>query len=177
MTDVFVNEFNNQIFNQDGNDGTILKIKYYIPPNLIFQHLPVREKVDEIEVNRKRNGYIIDTLRSVDISEILKKGEKVVCNYENVFYQENFKLSPFRKIIEKLFIVRQENKDKKNYLMQGLVKLIMNSLYGVQIRRDINKSYYCKSKTWVKTEFDGNVLGYWKLPNGNYTVKIKKTLD
>ena len=58
--------------------------------------------------------------------------------------------------------------------MQGLVKLIMNSLYGVQIRRDINESYSCKSKTWMKTEFDENVLDYWKLPNGNYIVKMKK---
>ena len=58
--------------------------------------------------------------------------------------------------------------------MQGLVKLIMNSLYGVQIRKDYNESYYCKSETWMKTEFDENVLDYWKLPNGNYIVKMKK---
>ena len=58
--------------------------------------------------------------------------------------------------------------------MQGLVNLSMNSLYGIQIRRDINESYSCKSETWVKKEFDENVLDYWKLPNGIYTVKIKK---
>ena len=58
--------------------------------------------------------------------------------------------------------------------MQKLVKLIMNSLYGVQIRRDINESYYCKSENWMKTEFDENVLDYWKIPNGNYIVKTKK---
>ena len=58
--------------------------------------------------------------------------------------------------------------------MQGLVKLSMNSLYGVQIRRDIRESYYCKSETWMKTEFDENVLDYWKIPNGNYIVKMKK---
>ena len=44
--------------------------------------------------------------------------------------------------------------------MEGLVKLIVNSLYGVQIRRDINESYYCKSESWMTTEFDGNVLDY-----------------
>ena len=58
--------------------------------------------------------------------------------------------------------------------MQGLVKLIMNSLYGVQIRRDINEPYYCKSENWMKTEFDENVLDYWKLPNGIYIVKMKE---
>ena len=58
--------------------------------------------------------------------------------------------------------------------MQGLFKLIMNSLYGVQIRRDINESYKGKSKTWMKTEFDENILDYWKKPNGNYIIKMKK---
>ena len=58
--------------------------------------------------------------------------------------------------------------------MQRLVKLTMNSLYGVEIRKDINESYYCKSETWMKTEFDENVLDYWKLPSGNYIVKMKK---
>ena len=61
--------------------------------------------------------------------------------------------------------------------MQGLVKLFMNSHYGVQIRRDINEIRCCKSETWIKTEFDENVLDYWKLPNGNSIVKIKKTMD
>ena len=50
----------------------------------------------------------------------------------------------------------------------------MNSLYGVQIRRVFDESFYCKSETWMKTEFDGNVLGYRKLPNGNYIVTMKK---
>ena len=58
--------------------------------------------------------------------------------------------------------------------MQGLVKLIMNSLYGVQIRKDSDQSYKCKSQHWMETEYDENVLDYWKLPNGNYIVKLKK---
>ena len=46
--------------------------------------------------------------------------------------------------------------------------------YGVQIRKDINESHYCKSETWMKTEFDENVLDYWNLPNGNYIMKMKR---
>ena len=121
-----------------------------------------------------RNGYIIDTLTSIDIGEIVKNSGKVIEIYEGVFYRENFKISPFRKVKEKLFALRQKYKDEKNDLMQALIKLIMNSLYGVQIRRDINESYYCKSETWMKTEFDENVLDYWKLPNGNYIVEMKE---
>ena len=174
MNHVYVEAFNNQTFNEDGDESAILTIKYYNPPDLIFQHLPVKEKVEKIEVNRMRNGYIIYTLTSVDIQEIVKIGGKVIEIYEGVIYRENFKVSPFRKVIEKLFALRQKYKDEKNDLMQGLVKLIMNSLYGVQIRKDINESYSCKSETWMKTEFDENVLDYWKLPNGNYIVMMKK---
>ena len=58
--------------------------------------------------------------------------------------------------------------------MQGLVKLIMNSLYGIQIRKHIDQSYKCEPQHWMETEYDENVLDYWKLPNGNYIVKLKK---
>ena len=96
--------------------------------------------------------------------------------YEGGIYRENFKISPFRKVIEKFFALRQKYKDEKKDLRHGLVKLIVNSLYGVQIRRDINESYYCKSETWMKTEVDENVIEDWRLLNGNYIVKIKKTM-
>ena len=58
--------------------------------------------------------------------------------------------------------------------MQGLVKMIRNGLYGIQIRKDINESCHCKSEQWMKTEFDENILDYWKLPNEKYIVKLKK---
>ena len=43
MTDVYVEAFNNQTFKQGGNESAILRIKYYNPPDLIFQHLPVKK--------------------------------------------------------------------------------------------------------------------------------------
>ena len=58
--------------------------------------------------------------------------------------------------------------------MQRLVKLVMNSLYGVPIRKNNNQSYCCKSEFWTKTESDENVLEYWKLSNRNYIVKMKE---
>ena len=113
MNDVCVEAFNNQSFNEDGDESAILTIKYHNPPDLMFQHLPVKEKVEKIEVNRMRNGYIVDTLTSVDIQEIVKIGGKVVEIYEGVIYRKNFKVSPFRKVIEKLFASRQKYKDEK----------------------------------------------------------------
>ena len=172
MNNVYVEAFNNQTFNQDVDESAILRIKYYNPPDLIFQHLPLKEKVKNVEVNRMTNGYFIDTLTSVDICEILKIGGKEIEIYEGVSYRENFKISPFRKVIERLFALRHKYKDEHNDLMQGLIILNMNNLYGVQIRKDIDQSYKCKSQHWMETEYDENVLDYWKLPNGNYIVKF-----
>ena len=78
MNDVYVETFNNQTFNEDRHESAILTKKYHNPPKLIFQHLPIKEKVKKLEVNRMRNGYIIDTLTSLDIQEIVKVGGKVI---------------------------------------------------------------------------------------------------
>ena len=45
MNKTYVEAFNNESFNQDGDESAKLTIKYYNPPNLIYQHLPVEEKV------------------------------------------------------------------------------------------------------------------------------------
>ena len=113
MNEVYVEAFNNQSFNEDGDESAILTIKYYNPPDLIFQNLPIKEKVKKLEVNRMRNGYIIDTLTSVDIQKTVKIGGKVIEIYEGVIYREKFKVSPFRKVFEKIFALGQKYKDEK----------------------------------------------------------------
>ena len=81
MNDEIVEKNNSGIFSQG---SAILKKKYYNPKNLIVQHLPVKEKEKKIEIYRMRNGYIIDTLTSVDIQEIVKNGGKVIEIHESV---------------------------------------------------------------------------------------------
>ena len=81
---VYVEAFNIQSFDQDGNGSAILKIKCNNPPYLIFQQLSVKEKVKNIEVNGMRNAYIIDILTSVDIQQVSKIEEKVVQIYKRV---------------------------------------------------------------------------------------------
>ena len=147
----------NLLKNYTGNfnqGSAILKIKYYNPRDLIVQHIPVKEREEKIEINRMRNGYIIDTLTCVDIQETVKIGGKVIQIYEGVIYREDFKASPFRKVIDKLFDLRQKYKDENNDVMQLLVKLLMNSLYGENIRKDIEEKFTCKSEMWMQTEYD-----------------------
>ena len=169
MNDELVEKFNTRNFNQG---SAILKIKYYNPKNLIVQHIPIKEKEKKIEINRMRNGYIVDYLTSVDIQEIVKIGGKVIEIYEGVIYRENFKVSPFRKVIDKLFALRQNYKDENNDVMQLLVKLLMNSLYGENIRKSIEEKFACKSEMWMQTEYDELVKDYWKISGINYIVKM-----
>ena len=169
MNNELAEKFNNQTFTQG---SAILKIKYYNPRDLTVQHLPVKEKEKKIEINRMGNGYIIDTLTSVDIQEIVKIGGKVIEIYQSVIYRENFEVSPFRKVIDKLFALRQKYKDEGNDVMQLLVKLLMNSLYGENIRKDIEEKFACKSERWMQTEYDERVKDYWKISGINYIVKM-----
>ena len=169
MNDTLVEMFNNQTFTRG---SAILKIKYYNPKNLIVQHIPIKEKERKIEINRMRNGYIIDTFTSVDIQEIVRIGGKVIKIYKGVIYREKFKVSPFRKVIDILFTLRQEYKDENNDVMQLLVKLLLNSLYGENIRKDIEGNFSCESEYWMQSEYDERVKDYWKISGINYIVKM-----
>ena len=100
-----VEKFNTQTFTQG---SAILKIKYHNPKNLIVQHLSVKEREKEIEIKYVRKGFIIDYLTSVDIQENVKFGGKVIEIFEGCFINENFKVNPFRKVLSKLFALRQK---------------------------------------------------------------------
>ena len=169
MNKELVEKFNNQTFTQG---SAILKIKYYNPKDLVVQHIPVKEKEKKIEINRMRHGYIVDYLTSVDIQEIVKIGGKVIEIYEGVIYRENFKVSPCRKVIDKLFALRQKYKEEGNEVMQLLVKFLMNSFYGENIRKDIEEKFACKSEMWMQTEYDERLKDYWKISGNYYIVKM-----
>ena len=100
MNIVYVEAFNIQTFNQVDDKSTFVKSKFYNPPNDVFQHFPVKRKVESIVVNRKTKGYIIDISASVDIREIVKPGSKINKTHEGVIYQINIKTSSFSKVVE-----------------------------------------------------------------------------
>ena len=48
----------------------------------------------------------------------------------------------------------------------------MNSLYGEQIRKDIEEKFACKSEYWMMSEYDERVKDYWRISHGNYIVNM-----
>ena len=56
--------------------------------------------------------------------------------------------------------------------MQLLVKLLLNSLYGENIRKDVEEKFACKSEAWMMSEYDERVKDYWKISGINFFVKM-----
>ena len=56
--------------------------------------------------------------------------------------------------------------------MQLLLKLLMKSLYGENILKDIEGKVACKSEAWMMSEYDEIVKDYWKISGINYIVKM-----
>ena len=56
--------------------------------------------------------------------------------------------------------------------MQFSVKLLMNSLYGEQIRKDIEQKFACKSEFWMMSDYDERVRDNWNISHGIYLVKM-----
>ena len=59
--------------------------------------------------------------------------EEIDWNLRRCYLSREFWNITVYKILEKLIVSRQKYKDERNDLMQVLVDLLMNSLYGVQI--------------------------------------------
>ena len=90
--------------------------------------------------------------------------------YEGIVYMENFEATLFGKVIGNFFALRQKYKEKNIDVMQILVKLLMNSLYGENIRKDIEEKFSCKSETWMMSEYDERVKDYRRKSGVNYIV-------
>ena len=60
------------------NRTGFIRLKYYNPKNIVFQHMSVKEKAFNDrknryeEINRFRNSGIVQHLTSVDIEEVVR---------------------------------------------------------------------------------------------------------
>ena len=52
------------------------------------------------------------------------------------------------------------------------MKLLLNSLFGEQIRKDFEEKFARKSEALMMTEKDERVKYYWRISNGKYFVEM-----
>ena len=160
--------------------SAFLTVKYHNPKNLIFQHLPIKEKIENPyknnrleKINRMRNGIIIDTLTSVDIFEIVKCGGVILEVYEG-FFCHNLNFNPYTEFVTDMFEKRDMFNSQGKDLLQNLAKKNGLSVYGGNIRKDINEEYKCVTENWMKENFDDRVKEWFPLQNGNLIVKLEE---
>ena len=48
----------------------------------------------------------------------------------------------------------------------------MNSLYGENIRKEIDEEFARKSEAWMMTDYDERVKDYWKVSGSIYIVEM-----
>ena len=56
--------------------------------------------------------------------------------------------------------------------MELLVIFFVNSLYGEQIRKDIDEEFVSKSENWMSIEYDERGKDYRSIGNSKYILKI-----
>ena len=127
MNDAVCSLFNSGRWNEL-NRSAFLTVKYHNNENMIFQHLAVKEKVENPyknnrleEINRMRNGIIIDILTSVDIVEIFKYDGVILDIYEG-FFSHNLEFNPYTEFVTDMFQKRDMFKSQGKDLLQNLAK-------------------------------------------------------
>ena len=130
MNDELLEMFSSGYFIQG---SAVFEVKCCNPPELIYQHLPVKKRVNKVEVNRMRKSYSFDTLTSADIKKILLNRGKIIEIYEGVIYRKHSRVNPFSKVIGKIFGKRKHYKDPVmmlwNYLLNSYWILYLEIKY------------------------------------------------
>ena len=71
-------------------------------------------------VNRLTKDYKTQVLTNVEIDEIVKMGGEISNIDEGIVYKEYFKISPFKNVIEHLFVPKLKYEEAGNNLMVEL---------------------------------------------------------
>ena len=127
MSDAVWTLFNSGRWNEL-NRSAFLTVNYHNPENLVFQHLPVKEKIENPlknnrleEINKMRNGIIIDTLTSIDIIEKVKYGGIILEVFER-FFCYNLEYNPYTEFVIDMFGKRDSFKSQGKDLLQNLAQ-------------------------------------------------------
>ena len=161
------------------NRSAFLTVKHHNPENSVFLHLSVKEKIKNPyknnrleEVNRMRNGIIIDSLTSADFVEIVKCGAVGLKVFER-FFCHNLEYNPYTEFVTDMFEKRDLFNSQGKDLLQNSAKEIGLSFYGGNITEDIDEESKCVTQNWMRGNLDHRVKDCFPLKNGNLTVKLE----
>ena len=85
----------------------------------------------------------------------------------------NLEYNPYTEFVTDMFGKRDLFKAQGKDLLQKLAKKIGLSVYGRNIRNDINEVYKYVTENWMREKFDGSVKEWFPLKNGHLIVKLE----
>ena len=70
----------------------------------------------------------------------------------------NVKTSPFKSFIQKLFTLRKKYQEEGNTVASDLIKLLMNSLCGKTIQKDIDREIFIWKTSTLQRNYDDKII-------------------
>lgn len=162
-----LNKFNTQTFRPKTG---IFKILYEYPNDMFFTPIFCKDSVNKIEVLRSRTGKCCDILTSVDIQEIVRCGGRIIKIFDGIVFEENFEVNPFREFVLELYVLKAKFKREGNKVGYALVKLLLNSLYGKMVQKDINTKTHLWNEQTLKKNYTDDIK-YEKIYSDKYYVE------
>ena len=89
------------------------------------------------------------------------------------FFCHNPEYNPYTEFVSDMCKKRNLFKSQGKDLLQNLAEKIALSVYGGNIRKDINEEYKCVTETWMRENFDDRLKEWFPLRNGNLIVKLE----
>ena len=163
------------------NKSVVFRIRYYNAKDILFAQLSVKKqslnenKIRYEEINRFRNGYVTQYLKSVKkkrVESLVTVGS-LILEFYGGFICENLELNPFENFVIMMTENRNKFRKKKKDLLQTLTEKRTNAVYGFCIRHELNESYKYVSIQWMRTEYDDQEREWFLLMNGNIVIKLQ----
>ena len=95
-------------------------------------------------------------MTSVVFVEQVKCGSIILEVFEG-FYCHNLEYNPYTELVAMMFERKDLFKSQGRDWLQNVAKKIGLSVYGGNIRKDINEEYKCVTENWMRENFDDRV--------------------
>ena len=89
------------------------------------------------------------------------------------FFCRHLEYNPYTEFVTDMFEKKDFFESQGKDAVQNLAKKIGLSVYGGNVRKDINEDNQCVTENLMRENFDDRVKDLFPLKNGNFLVKIE----
>ena len=97
----------------------------------------------------------------------------IILEIYNVFFCHIMQYNPYTDFVKDMIAKRDRYKKERKDLLQILAEKIANSVYGNNIRKDVNDQYECVTENWTTENYDDTVKEWWFSKNGKLIFELE----